>query len=78
MKNILSAYQHSLRSGEYTGRTLEGLDRKKYTVSGVERLKDNWKSQLKNTFQIIEKISQSIQLKKMEQWMKVKYWMKKN
>ena len=55
MKNILSAYQHSLRSGEYTGRTLEGLDRKKYTVSGVERLKDNWKSQLKNTFQIIEK-----------------------
>lgn len=44
MKNILSAYQHSLRSGEYTGRTLEGLDRKKYTVSGVERLKDNWKS----------------------------------
>lgn len=55
MKNILSAYQHSLRSGEYTGRTLEGLDRKKYTVSGVERLKDNWKSQLKSTFQIIEK-----------------------
>ena len=55
MKNILSAYQHSLRSGKYTGRTLEGLDRKKYTVSGVERLKDNWKSQLKNTFQIIEK-----------------------
>lgn len=55
MKNILSAYQYSLRSGEYTGRTLEGLDRKKYTVSGVERLKVNWKSQLKNTFQIFEK-----------------------
>lgn len=55
MNNILSAYQYSLRSGEYTGRTLEGLDRKKYTVSSVERLKDNWKSQLKNTFHIIEK-----------------------
>lgn len=55
MKNILSAYQHSLRSGEYTGRTLEGLDRKKYTASSVERLKDNWKRQLKNTFQINEK-----------------------
>lgn len=55
MNNILSAYQYSLKSGQYTGRTLEGLDRKKYTASGVERLKDNWKKQLKDSFQIEER-----------------------
>lgn len=37
--SILTAYQHTIVGKNRTWRTLEGLDRKKYTYSAVERLK---------------------------------------
>lgn len=55
MVSILSAYQRMLTTGEHARRTLEGLDRKKYTASSVERIKSSWKKTLETMFGITQK-----------------------
>lgn len=50
--SILTAYQHTIVGENRTWRTLEGLDRKKYTYSAVERLKNTWPKTLEASFEI--------------------------
>lgn len=40
--SILTAYQRTIEGKNHSWRTLEGLDRKKYSSAGVERLKQSW------------------------------------
>lgn len=48
--NILTAYQYSLKGKKQTFRTLEGLDAKKYTYDGVERLKTSFSKKLEQSY----------------------------
>ena len=53
--SILSAYQHTIQGQWKSWRTLEGLDRKKYSSAGVERLKSSWMRTLEASFGIRQK-----------------------
>lgn len=50
LDNILNAYQRSLVMNVRSRRTLDGLNKKKYTYSGVGRLKSTFKDKLKNEY----------------------------
>lgn len=50
--SILTAYQRTIEGKNQSWRTLEGLDQKKYTSAGVERLKKSWPRTLEESYGI--------------------------